>query len=325
MNSTRGRRSRALAASFLSLPILAGCSFGLSSTPSAAERTTVTVAVLPLVDDAPLYVGIERGIFARAGLTIVPKVVRTGKEALELLTKGEVDIGVSSNTTILLAAAVDRKPVRILTEAAVATRRSVDVLVRGDSKIRTPLDLAGKKFAVGNSTCTCLLAVRATMRNYGLDPNKVTFVNVPQAEMPDALNTGKADAVVTYEPWVTVAQEKFGARELFDPVAGPTAGLPLHSYATTTQFAEQHSGTVSAFRSAMAASQQAASTSRQAVERVIPALTNVSADVAAIIALPSFPLTTNTVRLQRIAALLTQQGLLEEGIDVTDYVLAAPG
>ncbi|HZB50057.1 MAG TPA: ABC transporter substrate-binding protein, partial [Mycobacteriales bacterium] len=203
---------------------------------SGLEKTTLSVAVLPLVDDAPLYVGLAAGVFTDLGLDVRPTVVKTGSEAVKLIAEGKVDVAVSSNTTIIMAAS-EATPVRIVAEASLASHRSVDVLVRPDSGIESVRDLPGKRFAVGNLTCTCLLAVRARIRNLGVDPATVTFVAVPQKEMPEALRTRRVDAVVTYEPWVTVAQTQFGARELFDPVSGPTAGLPLHSYIVNAAFA----------------------------------------------------------------------------------------
>jgi NitT/TauT family transport system substrate-binding protein len=288
----------------------------------ALEKTRLTVAVLALVDDAPLYVGIQQGLFADQGLEVQPKIVKTGAEAVDLVSTGKVDVAVSSNTTILLAA-VEGKPVRIVAEAALATHRSVDVLVHPDSGITSVHDLVGKKFAVGNLTCTCLLAVRARIRNLGVDPAKVTFVAVPQAQMPEALRTRKVDAVVTYEPWVTVAQTTFGAQELFDPVSGATAGLPLHSYIVNADFARTKPRTVAALQRGLIASQRMAA-DRRHVEAVIPMLTKVSTKIAAVISLPDFPTSVSVIRLQRIADLLTSQQLLTKPLDVASLVVLPP-
>jgi len=306
----------------------AACSFGGSDHgPGSAawpapEKTRLTVAVLPLVDDAPLYVGIQQGLFADQGLDVQPKIVKTGAEAVDLVSTGKVDVAVSSNTTILLSA-VKGKPVRIVAEAALATHRSVDVLVHPDSGITSVHDLVGKKFAVGNLTCTCLLAVRARIRNLGVDPAKVTFVAVPQAQMPEALRTRKVDAVVTYEPWVTVAQTTFGAQELFDPVSGATAGLPLHSYIVNADFARTNPRTVAALQRGLIASQRMAA-DRRHVEAVIPMLTKVSPKIAAVISLPDFPTSVSIIRLQRIADLLTSQQLLTKPLDVASLVVLPP-
>jgi NitT/TauT family transport system substrate-binding protein len=305
--------------------LLAGCSAGPSTSATRApglEKTKLTVAVLPLVDDAPLYAGLAAGVFTDLGLDVRPMVVKTGAEAVKLVADRKVDVAVSSNTTIIMAAA-EGTPLRIVAEAALATRRSVDVLVRPDSGIESVRDLPGKRFAVGNLTCTCLLAVRARIRNLGVDPAKVTFVPVPQKEMPEALRTKKVDAVVTYEPWVTVAQTSFGARELFDPVSGPTSGLPLHSYIVNTAFARANPVTTAALQRGLIASQRLAA-DRRKVEAVIPQLTGVSPKIASVISLPDFPTSVSVIRLQRIVDLLTSQHLLTTPVDVSDLVILPP-
>jgi NitT/TauT family transport system substrate-binding protein len=319
------RRMQALTAC---AALSAACSFGGSDAGPgpgarpALEKTRLTVAVLPLVDDAPLYVGLQQGLFSDQGLDVQPKIVKTGAEAVDLVSTGKVDVAVSSNTTILLSA-VKGKPVRIVAEAALATHRSVDVLVHPDSGITSVHDLVGKKFAVGNLTCTCLLAVRARIRNLGVDPAKVTFVAVPQAQMPEALRTRRVDAVVTYEPWVTVAQTTFGARELFDPVSGATAGLPLHSYIVNAGFARTKPRTVAALQRGLIAAQRMAA-DRRYVEAVIPMLTKVSPKIAAVISLPDFPTSVSVIRLQRIADLLTSQQLLTKPLNVASLVVLPP-
>jgi len=328
MTPPRGARRRAAVLAGCAALLLAGCSSGGDDPSSAAtraaglEKTKLKVAVLPLVDDAPLYVGLARGVFADLGLDIEPQVVKTGSQAVELVASGKVDVAVSSNTTIIMSAA-EGKPVRIVAEAALATHRSVDVLVRPDSGIDSVRDLPGKRFAVGNLTCTCLLAVRARIRNLGVDPAKVTFVAVPQAQMPEALRTKKVDAVVTYEPWVTVAQTSFGARELFDPVSGPTAGLPLHSYIVTAGFARANPRTTATLQRGIIASQRL-SADRRNVEAVIPRLTGVSPKIASVISLPDFPTSVSVIRLRRIVDLLTSQGHLTAPVDVSSLVILPP-
>jgi len=305
--------------------LLAGCG---SEEPASGgrvtglEKTRLTVAVLPLVDDAPLYAGLAAGVFTDLGLDVRPTVVKTGSEAVKLVAEGKVDVAVSSNTTIIMAAS-GGTPVRIVAEAALATHRSVDVLVRPDSGIESVRDLPGKRFAVGNLTCTCLLAVRARIRNLGVDPSTVTFVAVPQKEMPEALRTKRVDAVVTYEPWVTVAQTTFGARELFDPVSGPTAGLPLHSYIVNATFARANPVTTAALQRGLIASQRLA-VDRRKVEAVIPQLTGVSAEIASVISLPDFPTSVSVIRLRRIVDLLTSQHLLTKPVDVSTLVITPP-
>ena len=71
--------------------LLAGCSSGPSESGTRVaglEKTKLKVAVLPLVDDAPLYVGLAAGVFTELGLDVQPTVVKTGAEAVKMVADG---------------------------------------------------------------------------------------------------------------------------------------------------------------------------------------------------------------------------------------------
>jgi NitT/TauT family transport system substrate-binding protein len=122
---------------------------------------------------------------------------------------------------------------------------------------------------------------------------------------------------------VTVAQTSFGARELFDPVSGPTAGLPLHSYIVSAGFARANPRTVAALQRGIIAAQRL-STDRRNVEAVIPRLTGVSPKIASVISLPDFPTSVSVIRLRRIVDLLTSQKMLTTPVDVSSLVILPP-
>jgi NitT/TauT family transport system substrate-binding protein len=52
-----------------------GSSGGAKPSASGLEKTHLTVAALPIVDDAPLFLAIKKGFFRQAGLTVTPKII----------------------------------------------------------------------------------------------------------------------------------------------------------------------------------------------------------------------------------------------------------
>src|SRR5437868_4131783 len=78
----------------------AGCSSASSSstgntavtTVSGLEKTHLNVAYLPIIQDAPLFLAIKNGYFAREGLTVstVPEVASTA--ALPGMANGSIDL-----------------------------------------------------------------------------------------------------------------------------------------------------------------------------------------------------------------------------------------
>ncbi|HEX2908237.1 MAG TPA: ABC transporter substrate-binding protein [Phototrophicaceae bacterium] len=54
---------------------------------------TVTVAYVPILKFAPLFVAAERGLFEQYGLDVQIEKVASGTEAIAFLTEGQVDVG----------------------------------------------------------------------------------------------------------------------------------------------------------------------------------------------------------------------------------------
>ncbi len=83
-----------LAASLATALVIAACGSSGGAKPSASglEKTHLTVAALPIVDDAPLFLAIKKGYFKQQGLTVTPKVITQSTLALPDLLHGSVDI-----------------------------------------------------------------------------------------------------------------------------------------------------------------------------------------------------------------------------------------
>jgi NitT/TauT family transport system substrate-binding protein len=54
---------------------------------------SVTVAYVPILKFAPLYVAAERGLFTQYGLDVKIEKVASGTEAIAFLTEGQIDVG----------------------------------------------------------------------------------------------------------------------------------------------------------------------------------------------------------------------------------------
>src|SRR5882757_9803610 len=92
------RRSRAVSAGIAAVTVsllAAGCHVpGTSASPAGLTRSSITVAALPGVDDAPLYIALHNGLFANAGLTVnIQTYSSVGKE-IAALTNGSADMAV---------------------------------------------------------------------------------------------------------------------------------------------------------------------------------------------------------------------------------------
>ncbi len=93
------------------------------------------------------------------------------------------------------------------------------------------------------------------------------------------------------------------------PAAPPHAPAPLIRPATARVFAR-----------AVEEGQALAATNRAAVEKVLPACMHISANIAALVNLHTFPVSAAPARLQRAASLMAGGGLLARPVSVAALV-----
>jgi NitT/TauT family transport system substrate-binding protein len=64
---------------------------------SGPEKPDITVAALPIVANAPVYIAQEEGLFARAGLHVTIEPVAQSTAAIADLLHGSVDVITGAN------------------------------------------------------------------------------------------------------------------------------------------------------------------------------------------------------------------------------------
>ncbi|MFI1482246.1 ABC transporter substrate-binding protein [Streptomyces sp. NPDC020747] len=278
------------------------------------ERSSITVAALPLADDAPLYIAQDRGLFKKEGLDVRIQPVQQSIQALPALSKGQVDVIASANyVTFLQAHEKGTLDLRILAEGARVAPHMMDVLVPEDSDIRSVADLKGKKVAVNILNNIQSLTLNAILDQQGADRPEYRQIAFPQ--MGPALEKGQVDAVHAAEPFNSAIQNDLNARVLVDGGSAPVESIPISGYVTTRGYASDNPKTAAAFKRAIAAAAEIATQDQAAVRAELPKYAKVTADQAESIRLPTYPATTDVTQLRRLTELMKKQGLLKKAID----------
>ncbi|WP_405957035.1 ABC transporter substrate-binding protein [Streptomyces phaeochromogenes] len=278
------------------------------------ERSSITVAALPLADDAPLYIAQDRGLFKKEGLDVRIQPVQQSIQALPALSKGQVDVIASANyVTFLQAHEKGTLDLRILAEGARVAPHMMDVLVPQDSDIRSVADLKGKKVAVNILNNIQSLTLNAILDQQGVGRPEYRQIAFPQ--MGPALEKGQVDAVHAAEPFNSAIQNDLNARVLVDGGSAPVESIPISGYVKTRGYASDNPKTAAAFKRAIAAAAQIATQDRSAVREELPKYAKVTADQAESIHLPAYPATTDVTQLRRLTELMKKQGLLKKAID----------
>lgn len=89
------------------------------------------------------------------------------------------------------------------------------VIVRKDSKAQSLRDLRGKKFGIPSRYSNQYLVIRKIMKDQGIDPQEITFLEIPPPEMPSSLANNSIDAYFIGEPHAAKAEVSGIGRVLY--------------------------------------------------------------------------------------------------------------
>jgi NitT/TauT family transport system substrate-binding protein len=103
-------------------------------------------------------------------------------------------------------------PVRI---AYLGHRDGSTVMVRKDLPVKTLRDLKGRTFAIPSKYSNQSLVIRKLMKDDGVDPADIRFVEMPPPDMPGALASKAIDAYFVGEPHCARAELDGSGRVLY--------------------------------------------------------------------------------------------------------------
>ncbi len=195
---------------------------------------TVTIGYLPSDHDAALFVADAQGQFASNGINTKLVQFNNGGDLMTAMASGDVDVGYVGITPVL-ASIQKGVPVKVI---SAAQTEGSGLVVAKNSGISSVSDLAGKTIATPGEASIQYMLLQYYLEQNGMSLNdlKVSSMKVPS--MNDALKTNKIDGMITFEPYVTIA-EKNGATVL----AGSQDILPNHPccvVVASDKFLEEH-------------------------------------------------------------------------------------
>jgi NitT/TauT family transport system substrate-binding protein len=302
--------------------IAAACSNGGggSTAPAGLEKTNLTVAAVPALDSAGLYIAEQDGLFTAEGLhvKIVPAISSATVIAAQL--KGQYDVTVGAYVSYMLADALQRANLRIIAPGSDMAPATQEVMVPAGSPIQSVGELKGKRIGVNALNNIGTLLVSALLQDNGVSPQDVTFVPIPFPLMAKALQTHQVDAAWEPEPFITSAEELIGATAIADADQGSAQNLPVSGYIATQSWLDKYPNTAAAFRRAVLKAQAIANTDLAAVQRGMVAFGGVPLTTAQIAESPTYPLQTNVALLQRVANLMEQFGMTQQIFNVNSMI-----
>jgi NitT/TauT family transport system substrate-binding protein len=321
------RTSTVTPAVALACLVLAGCGGGETSedaepTGGQASVTQVSLGVLPLVDLAPIYLGVEQGFFGEEGIELSFTTAQGGAAIIPAVLGGELDFGFSNPTSLILAHS-QGLPVKIIAPGGSSTGEVGEdygaVVVRPDSGITDAAGLAGRRVAVNTLRNIGDTSIRESVRVAGGDPDAVQFVEMPLPDMAAALDQGQVDAIWVVEPFLTNALAQ-GAVPVAWNWIDVSPDLMASAYFTSEQKIQEDPDLVESFAAAVARSAEYASENPEEARDIITTYTQIPPEVVAEVTLPGWEPEVNVDSTQRLIDLALEDGLIEEEVSVEDLV-----
>ena len=302
--------------------LAAGCHVpGTGGSGSAtAGSGSITVAVVPGIDNAPLQMGVQAGLFRQHGLDVTIQDYGSVGQEIQALNSGRAQIAAGDYTSFFWAQYTGRAKLSLIADGYDAGANSIAILALPNSGITSPQQLVGQTVASppaqgvpeqhGLPFNMATLAAEQVLQFDGLSPTSVSWSPTPAGNMLRALrNGGRVKAILVTEPYIFEAEKQLGAVEVVDSTSGDTRNLPLSGYFSSASYAQQQPANVRAFQAALSQAQSDASMSGQ-LQGMLPQYANMSKQDAAMATLGTYPSALSVGQVQRVLQAMVDSGMI---------------
>lgn len=225
----------------------------LGTTSGALAQEQLNIGFPPSIDMLPAIVAHESGCLAEAGYASSLTVIPIATNVPPALLSGSLQIGMST-PTILLPAVENGVDLVAIAGATVmqAGNEGISLVTRPDLKITEAEQLSGIKVGVPGIMSVADLVFRKWLKEIGVDPNSVTFIEVPLPRMAEMMTSATVDAVVAVQPvlggLVAGGIAERNAGEFFSAAAD---GAIMAFWSASGSWASAHPEAVAAFRACL--------------------------------------------------------------------------
>jgi NitT/TauT family transport system substrate-binding protein len=335
--SGRHLRARLLLGAAAALAVMTAVGCSSAATAGGAVSGTVTIAAIPGVDTAPLYLAQKNGYFAAEGLShVVIKTYTSESAELTALQGGQADIAASDYGDIFYAQS-QSPDLRVLADSYDAAPGVLEIITLPHSPIASPADLAGQTIGVpndqqlpvsGSDHPLSLETAAATevLSNYlGNAALSMNWQPMSQQQEIAALQHHALQAVLVSEPYIYEAESQLGAVEVLDAYSGSTAGLPLTGYVATNAWVTHNPAAVADFQAVIGRAQTQASMTGQ-VQQLLPKTTGMTVADADLSTIGTYPTSTSVTGLERVVRLLANDHLVSlNHAPAVPHMIVTPG
>lgn len=300
----------------LALALSACADTGATESSGGEELDEVTIATQPIVDSAPLYLGLDKGFFEEEGLSLKIETAAGGAAVIPGVIAGTFEFG-RGNLLSTMVAMDKGLDLQCITNAN-STAGNPDfgaVVVQEDSPIKTMADLPGNTVSVNTLSNIGDTTIRSIVEEAGGDPDGIDFVEVGFPEAPAALANGQVDAAWILDPFLADAVNH-GGRVLSYNFSDFHPDLDISCVFATGEMVENDPELVARFQRAMNKSLEYSQNNPDDVRQIVSTYTEIDPSALSEMVLPVFRTEFNRESVEKLGAKAVEYGTLTQAPDL---------
>jgi len=286
----------------------------------------IRVGYLPIYVDLPLFVALEEDFFSDQKVLVEPVRFQSSPDMGVALALDRIDAAASIATSSALGVETrDPGVFKIfLVDAETASEYLSSLLVASSSEVVSVSELKSK--VIGSfSGPTAKLFGPLALEALGLARGDYEISEMPIGSHISALETGRVDAVITYEPTATQAVAKYGSRKLVPRLVESNVIDPWQAgiWIISTKFIDRDPDLSIRFSHAIYNAVEFIRRNPDRAKESLSPFTTIDLDVAH--DTPNIPFTkvweADLVTLQRHADMLAEEGMIQRKVEIPDLIM----
>ena len=283
-------------------------------TGPAAAQTKLKMMYTAVSGFTAGYVAQEQGFFKKRGIDMEFVQTTSSGNNPPALVSNSVQVAGPTMPTLLQANDSGLDLV-VIANGAVYPLEADILVARQGSGIKSPADLKGKTVGVPGIGALLHFMLIRNLKQNGVDPGSVRFVEVSFPQAADALKSGQIDAYPAQAPFTARILQSGAGYEVQNWLKNTPDGTITVVYATTRKWADENKETVKALQDGMKEAVEFSKNNRPEMYAAIAKYTKLPQAVVSSLAPPNLEVDTSPQQIKFWVDLAKEQGAIKGNPD----------